>query len=137
MYVKAKADIQPDFINTYDHNATFTSSDTKVAKISKSGRLTAVKKGTATITVSNSETTSSFKVTVKNPTLNKTKRTIKKGKTFALKIKGGVGKASFKSKNSKIAAVSSKGIIKAKQKGNTVITVKTNGITLKCKVKVI
>ena len=137
MYVKAKTDIQPDFINTYDHNATFTSSDTKVAKISKSGRLTAVKKGTATITVSNSETTSSFKVTVKNPTLNKTKRTIKKGKSFALKIKGGVGKASFKSKNSKIAAVSSKGIIKAKQKGNTVITVKTNGITLKCKVKVI
>ena len=75
-------------------------------------------------------------MTVKNPTLNKTKRTLKKGRTFTLKIKGGVGKAKFKSKNSKIATVSSKGVIKAKKKGNTVITVKTNGITLKCKIKV-
>lgn len=136
MYIKGKTDIKLDFINTYDHEATFTSSDTKVAKISKSGKLTAVKKGAATITVSNSETKVTFKVTVKNPTLNKTKCTIKKGKTFTLKIKGGIGKARFKSKNSKIAAVNSKGVIKAKQKGNTVITVNTNGITLKCKVKV-
>lgn len=136
MYIKGKADMKFDFVNTYDHNASFKSSDTKIVKVSKSGELTAVKKGKATITVSNSETKAVFKVTVKNPTLNKTKRTLKKGKTFTLKIKGGVGKASFKSKNKKIATVSSKGKIKAKKKGNTVITVKTNGITLKCKVKV-
>ena len=136
MYIKGKANIKLDFVNTYDHSAVFKSSNTKVVKVSKSGKLTAVKKGTATITVSNSETKVSFKVTVKIPTLNKTKRTLKKGKTFTLKIKGGVGKAEFKSKNRKIATVNSKGVIKAKKKGNTVITVNTNGITLKCKIKV-
>ncbi len=106
-------------------------------KVSKSGKITAVKKGTAKITVSNSETKTTFKITVKNPTLNKPKVTIKKGKTFNLKIKGKAGTAKFKSKNKKIAAVNSKGKIKAKQIGNTIIAVKTNGIILKCKVKVV
>ena len=136
LYVKGKADIKIDFVNTYDHKASFKSSDTKVVKISKSGKLTALKKGTAKITVSNSETKTSIKVKIKNPTLNKTKRTIRKGKTFTLKKKRKIGKAIFKSKNSKIATVNSKGVIKAKQKGTTVITVKTNGITLKCRVKI-
>ena len=51
-------------------------------------------------------------------------------------ITGKVGKATFKSSNKKIAIVSSGGKIKAKKKGTCTITVKTNGRTLKCKVKV-
>lgn len=136
MYLKQTANLKYSFKNTYDHSVTFTSSNTKAAKISKNGKITALKKGTTTITVSNSETKTSFKLTVKKPSLNITKRTVKKGNTFKLKVKGGVGKAKFKSKSKKTASVSKKGVVKAKKKGSTTITVKTNGITLKCKVKV-
>ncbi len=136
LYVKATAALKPSFLNSYDHNAKYSSSNSKVAKINSKGKITAIKKGTATITVSNSETKTSFKLTVKNPKLNRKTLSLTKGKTFTLKIKGKVGSAKFKSKNKKIAAVTKKGVIKAKSKGSTVITVKTNGISLKCKVKV-
>jgi uncharacterized protein YjdB len=47
-----------------------------------------------------------------------------------------VGKAKFTSSNKKIATVNSKGKITAKKKGTAYITVKTNGIKLKCKITV-
>lgn len=136
LYIKGTTALKYSFVNTYDHKAEFKSSNPKVVKTSKSGKLTALKKGTATITVSNSEAKTSFKVTVKNPTLNKSRITLKKGRTFTLKVNGKVGAAKFVSKNKKTATVTSKGVVKAKRKGNTVITVKTNGVTLKCKVRV-
>ncbi|MDD6709606.1 MAG: Ig-like domain-containing protein [Ruminococcus sp.] len=46
------------------------------------------------------------------------------------------GKVTFKSSNTKVATVNAKGKVVAKKKGNATITVKANGITLKCKVKV-
>jgi hypothetical protein len=77
-----------------------------------------------------------FTVTVKNPTLNVKSKQLKPNKTFTLKITGKIGKATFTSGNSKIAKVNSSGKVIAKKKGNTTILVKTNGITLNCKVKV-
>ena len=73
---------------------------------------------------------------VKNPTLNKNSVSIRKGKTFTLKIAGKIGTARFTSSNKKIATVNTKGKITAKKKGTVTIKVKTNGITLVCKVKV-
>lgn len=49
---------------------------------------------------------------------------------------GKIGKVTFKSSNTKVATVNAKGKVVAKKKGNATITVKANGITLKCKVKV-
>ena len=56
--------------------------------------------------------------------------------TFTLKITGKVGKAKFTTSNKKVATVSTTGKITAKKKGTATITVKTNGITLKCKITV-
>ncbi len=136
LYVKKSTSVSYSLKNCYDGEVTFKSSNSKVAKVSKTGKITALKKGTATITVSNSEASAKIKITVKNPTLNKTKLSLKKGKSFTLKISGKVGTPKFTSSKKKIASVSQKGVIKAKSKGTTVISVNTNGITLKCKVTV-
>ncbi|MBR1731710.1 MAG: Ig-like domain-containing protein [Ruminococcus sp.] len=135
LYVKGTATIKPKLTNV-STKVTYTSSNSKIAKVSAAGKVTAVKKGTATITVKSGSLSQIFKVTVKNPKLNATSKVLKKGKTFKLKITGKIGKATFKTSNKKIAAVTSAGKIKAKKKGKATITVKTNGITLKCKVTV-
>ena len=135
LYVKGTATIKP-VLKNISGTTTYSSSNSKIAKVSSSGKVTAVKKGTATITVKNGYLSQTFKVTVKNPKLNATSKKLKTGKTFKLKITGKIGKATFKSSNKKIAAVTTAGKIKAKKKGKATITVKTNGITLKCKVTV-
>ena len=73
---------------------------------------------------------------VKKPKLNKTSLTLKKKKSYTLKVMGKVGTAKFTSSNTKIVTVNKYGKILAKKKGNAVIIVKTSGETLKCKVKV-
>jgi hypothetical protein len=115
---------------------TYNTSNKKVAIVNSLGKITGVKKGTAAITFSQNNKTWKFKVHIKNPKLNAKKKTLKKGKTFKLKITGKVGKAKFSSSNKKVATVSKKGKIKAKKKGKATITVKTNGIKLKCKITV-
>lgn len=135
LYVKGTTKIKP-VLKNISGTTTYSSSNSKIAKVSSAGKVTAVKKGTATITVKNGYLSQTFKVTVKNPKLNATSKKLKKGKSFMLKITGKIGKATFKSSNKKIAAVTNYGKIKAKNKGKATITVKTNGITLKCKVTV-
>jgi uncharacterized protein YjdB len=135
IYVKGKTTIKATVKNGKG-KTTYKSSNTKVAKVSSKGVVTALKKGTAKITVTNNGVKKTFKVTVKNPKLNATKKTLKVKKSFTLKITGKVGKATFTSSNKKVATVNSKGKITAKKKGTAYITVKTNGIKLKCKVTV-
>ena len=112
------------------------SKDSKIAKVDKNGKVTALKKGTVTITATNNGVSGQVKITVKNPVLNKKSVILKKGKTAKLNVKGSVGKVTYKSSNKKIVTVSSKGVVKAKKAGKATITVKANGITYKCKVTV-
>ncbi len=114
----------------------YTSSNSKVATVDANGKVVAKKNGTAIISVNNNGVSKEYKVTVKKPTLNSTKQTIKVGKKFKLKITGQIGKATFTSTKTKFATVNSKGKIVGKKKGKTTIKVKVNGITLKCKVTV-
>lgn len=70
-------------------------------------------------------------------TLNKSNTTITKGFSETLKVSGATIR-SCSSSNKKVATVSNKGKITAKNNGNTVIRVKlTNGKTLSCKVQVV
>lgn len=115
---------------------TYSTSNNKVAVVSTSGKITAKKAGTAVITAKAGKTTAKYKVTVKNPTLSCTKKTLKKGKSFTLKVTGAVGKVTYSSSKKSVAAVTSKGKVTAKKKGKAVIKVKTNGMTLKCTVTV-
>lgn len=112
------------------------SSNTKVATVSKKGKITAKKKGKATITVTGKSTVIKVKVTVKNPKLGVTKKTLTRGSTYKIGVLGSKKKPKYSSSNKKVATVNKNGIIKAKRKGKANITVKINGIKLKCKITV-
>lgn len=135
VYISGKISIKATVKNGYG-KTTYKSSNTKVAKVDNAGKVTGIKEGTASITVKNNGVSKVFKITVKKPTLNSKNKTLKVGKTFNLTVKGKVGKAVYTSSKSKVAVVNSKGKVTAKSRGNATITVKTNGIKLKCKIKV-
>ena len=135
LYLKGTFGLKATVANP-NGNTTYSSSNTKVASVSSTGIITAKAKGSATITVKNGFAKKTVKVTVNNPKLNMTKATIYIGTNKTLKITGKVGNATFTSSNKKVAAVNSAGKITAKKKGACTITVKTNGITLKCNVTV-
>ena len=128
-------------------NLRYKSTNTKVATVNaKTGKITAKKAGTAKIQARiGTKTLATCKVTVKKApetvTLNKTKVTIEKGKSFQLKATPNEGtytsKFTWTSSNKKVAKVNSKGKVTAVGKGTATITVKaTNGKRAKCKVTV-
>lgn len=134
LYVKGSTTIRATVKNGKG-KTTYKSSNTKIARVNSVGKITAVKAGKAKITVTNNGAKKIYTVTVKNPVVKKSV-VLTKGKTTTLKITGKIGKATFKSSNTKVAKVYVNGKIKARKKGNATVTIKTNGITLKCKVTV-
>ena len=67
-------------------NVKWSSSNKKVATVSSKGKVTAKKKGSATITVKAGKKKATCKVTVKNPFLNKTKVSLKKNETTCISL---------------------------------------------------
>ena len=67
-------------------------------------------------------------------------KTLKAGKSFTLKPQrvpaNSTEKITYKSSNTKIATVSTKGVIKAKKKGTVTITVKSGDVKVRCRVTV-
>lgn len=134
--------------------ATFTTSKKSVVKVSKNGKLTALKKGGATITVkAGTETlkckvkvTTSPKAKIKGKAVKAKKAyTIKKGKTLTVKLTGKAAsiKNKYTSTKKKIAKIKSKKTartikISALKKGSATVKIKINGVkTIKIKVKVV
>lgn len=69
--------------------------------------------------------------------LNKTTAKMVVGKNIQLRVyKAGKKKIQWKSSNSKIASVNSKGVVKAKKEGKATITANVGGTNLKCTIKV-
>ena len=139
----------PQPSNATNKAVTWTSSNTAVAKVSSTGKVTAVKAGTATITVKTADggKTATCKITVKVPVtsvkLNATAKTLNVGKTFQLAAwpqpSNATNKAvTWTSSNTTVATVSSTGLVTAKKKGTATITVKTvdGGKTATCKITV-
>lgn len=131
---------------------SFKSSDSKIATVSKSGKVTAKENGTAKITVrvrgKNGKVRSSWmNVNVYTPKyvkaspdykLKYTSIYLKKGTSQTLKVYSAKGKLTWSSSNRDVAIVSSTGKVTAKKTGTAYINVrdsKTNK-SLKCKVKV-
>lgn len=101
---------------------SFKSSNSRIASVSKKGRITARKAGTATI-ICRAGTGKAYrcKVVVKKPSLNKTRLTLSAGKTYTLKLTGDAAKR-FKSSNSTVASVSRNGKVISKKAGTAIIT---------------
>ena len=129
---------------------SFSSSKKSVAVVSSNGKVSALTKGSATISVkikSGSKTvkTLTCKVTVSNnPKIEPAKTlNVKKGKTGTIKITGKAKavKNVYKVKNKKIAKVTSntsaeKVKVKGLKTGSTTLTLKVNNKAFKVKIKV-
>lgn len=131
LYRKQSLNVETDFSSAPE--CTTTASSVVSASDNK---ITGVKPGTAVVIATDDGKSELLKITVKNPVLNKTSVKLKVNKKYKLTVTGKVGTAKFKSSNAKVASVNAKGMITAKKKGQATIQVKTNGITLKCKVTV-
>ena len=136
-----------------DSIVSWKSNNTKVAKVS--GRTN----GTSTITAGNKKGTAKITITLKSGLQKVVRVTVQKSAVKTKKITGvarnlklkrkqkavlrpmiapltSTQKVTYKSSNSKVASVNSKGQITAKKKGTAVITVKSGSKTVKCKVSV-
>ena len=131
IYTKGQTTASLKLTTTLTDKVTWISSNKKVATVNSKGVITAKAKGTAVITATCGEYKATCKVTVKNPSLKLTKTSadVKVGKTTKITAKvTPSGKITYKSSNSKIATISSKGVVKGKKKGIAKITVTCNGV---------
>lgn len=79
--------------------------------------------------------TKTYKV-YRKPSLNQKSFNLYVGNKYQLKVKNADTKITWKSSNTKIATVSSKGLVGGKSKGSATIKCKVNGVLLSCKVTV-
>ncbi|MBQ6326979.1 MAG: Ig-like domain-containing protein, partial [Clostridia bacterium] len=141
--LKLKAAVSPSGAKT---KLTWSSSNEKVAKVTQNGVVSALKKGSATITVKTSNgLKATCKITVPTPPRKvqfaRKSYTVKVGKTVKLGTKltpsGAKTTFTWSSSDKKIATVTSKGVVKGLKKGSATITVKTaNGLKATVKVTV-
>lgn len=137
------ATVNPD--NATDKTVTWTSSDETIATVDETGKVTAVKKGTATITAKAGEKTATCVVTVTVPvssiTLDYTSVKLKQNETLQLTATVGPDDATDKtvtwsSSNTNIATVNASGKVKAVAEGNATITAKAGDKTASCSIEV-
>ena len=123
--------------NATAKKVTWSSKNKKVAKVSRTGKVTGVKKGTTTIYAKYNGKKYSCKVTVKgDPKLSKAKLSLTAGKKAKLSLVDAVKSVSWSSSNKKVAKVDKKGNVTAVSAGTAKITAKSNGKSYKCTVTV-
>ena len=144
-----KATVNPT--NASEQGVTWSSSNTKVAKVSSTGRVTAVKKGTAVITCTtkSGKKTATCKIRVISTpvtgvTLNKKSLTLKLGETSRLTatlepLDATYTGVTWKTSNKAVAKVSSAGKVTAVGTGTAYISCVTDDgdFVAKCKVTVV
>ena len=120
----------------------YSTSNKKIATVKK-GKIVASRKGTTTISVRYKNKTCRFKITVKNATLNLSKKSLSLQKSKTYTFKAYANKTQLKAtsvkwttSNQKIVSVNKNGTIKALKNGKAVITAKTSFGTAKCRVTV-
>ena len=122
-------------------SVTYKSSNKKIATVASNGTVTGVKKGSVKITATskkNKKVKSTIKITVKDlkassVSMSKKTTAVASGKTTTLKatVKGSTGfynqGVTWKSSNTKVATVTSKGVVKGIAAGQATITATEKG----------
>lgn len=117
--------------------AVWSSTRKKIASVGKNGKITAKKKGTATIKAKIGAKVYRCKVTVEAPKLNKSQLVLKVKQTAKLKLSGTSRKVTWKSSKKSVASVNKKGKVTAKKQGKAIITASVGGMRYSCQVQVI
>lgn len=127
---------------------SWSSDNTDVATVDKSGNVTAVSAGTANITASDGGGKGVCIVRVKGSgtpnkggstetaSLSTTDATVKAGESFTLKVTGDSSGVKWSSENSAVAAVDSGGTVKGVAAGKTNVIAEVDGEKLICVVRV-
>lgn len=118
------------------HKATWSSNKKSIANVSATGKVAAKAKGIATITAKIGSKKYTCKVTVQDPIISKKTLLLYVDGSSSLKLSGTNQKVSWKSSNTKIATVNSKGKITAKKAGKVNITATVLKKKYTCKVTV-
>lgn len=134
--------------NANNYELSYSSNDTGVATVSKTGTITARQAGTATIfvKVKDKDTGKSCSFILANVTVKKaglvfTKKVsslkVKKTATFKVQKSGISGTVKWSVSNKKLASISSKGVLKAKKAGKVKVTAScgTKKITASVRIK--
>lgn len=121
-------------LNGINKRVAYSSTDFKVAYVSLSGKIYALKTGNATIIAKIGEKTCKCRVNVIS--LNKDSISLHVGQTKRIKVKGIVARKTYKNSAADVISVTKYGKVKAIKKGTAYVTVKIKGINLICKIKV-
>lgn len=148
LQVKKKTSALKATVSKGDKVKDWTSSNKKVATVSKKGVIKAKKVGKTVITVTTVKGAKATCVLIvqkkavklKKLSVGKKAISMKKGKSYRIQaVKNPITydkKVTYKTSNKKIATVDKKGVIKARKKGRCVITVKCGSKKQKIKVTV-
>ncbi len=146
MYMNSSVTIKPVVLPASASNKKFQwkSSNTKIATVTSTGKVTGIKPGAVVITatsVDNPSSSISYNLTVQSVilTLEKSNVNMKVGKKYTVKTKylyGASQTITYSSLNSKIATVNKKGVVTAKKAGTTKIKVQANGLTRYVTIKI-
>lgn len=117
---------------------TWSSDNNSVASVSEDGTVKGLSGGTATITVSDGESSANCVVTVKvetvELTMDKTDVSIRIGESFKLGAKGGT--ITYRSENTDIAVVGADGVVTGMGYGKTNVYASNGSMELSCIVRV-
>lgn len=123
-------------VSTSNHSIpTFKSNRQSIATVSTKGLITAIKPGTATITVSANQTSCQVNVTVLKPTISLSKNTMTsyRNKTFRLTATVSSGrKVTWSSSKKTIAFIDENGLVTCFKHGVTILTAKVDGVSKSC-----
>lgn len=115
----------------------WSSSNTRVAKVSKKGVVTALKKGKTVITAKYNKKVYKCTITVMSAKISKKKLVLQATYGYDLTVLNTKGKVKWTSSNKSIATVDKNGHIKAKKSGRVKIIAKVQGEKYACSLKVV
>lgn len=134
-----KGELKLSVSSTSKSTPRWKTNKSSVATVDSSGKVTAVKHGTAVITVTVDGVKKSCVITVKQPeiTLERTDMTLSPGQKKQVKVKVSSGNTPvFSSSNTNVATVDANGVVYAAGRGKASIYVSEDGVKVKLTVTV-
>lgn len=118
------------------YTVKWVSSDSKVAKVYRNGKVEARRAGWVTLTAKAKGSEDKCRIKIVDPKMTPVNLTLKVGESKRIKVKGSNSKKKWNTSNRRIAEVTNKGVVTGKSAGSTKIIVRVDGKVLRCSVTV-